>query len=410
MDLEFRKQAIFSSEGDLEGYELLVSPARAREKQPQADTRLTTIAIRTLAEYGLKKAGEGKRVFLKVPIDMFTLNIFSLLEPGLMVYRLLPPSGEVGEAVRQRIRNNIYELKEKGAMFTATTEVFEASEGINEAVDILDVRAEDVARAELLARSSRKKILVWDVKSREVYESVRETCDYLQGDYLQPAVPVETLKIAPYLRSTLLRLLVMLNTARTPSEFSRVIGTDAGMTAKLLRFLNSAFFALRQPVSSVDQACIYFGLKNIKNFILVLSLNDYASVENLSLWKSSLIRARLMEELTKRVEPERSGEAYLIGLLSNLEEMIGVDIASFLREVKADSYVIEAFSNPSSTQHRILKTTIKIEEEAGRLLTLEEPDRDPLLLEVSRQFGMPPGELAQHLRTAMEMAETIINH
>ncbi len=410
MDLELRKQAIFNSEGDLEGYEFLVSPSRAEEERRPAGTKLTTIAIKTLAEYGLKKVGEGKRVFLRVPIDTLSLNILDLLDPGMMVYRLLPPSSEVGQVIKQRIGENIADLRERGATFTAEPEVFETFEEIGEAIDALDIRAKEAERALSLAERLHKKILVWDVKNREVYELVRETCDYFQGDYLQPAVPVETLKIVPYLRSTLLRLLVMLNTARTPSEFSRVIGTDAGMTAKLLRFLNSAFFALRQPVSSVDQACIYFGLKNIKNFILVLSLNDYASVENLNLWKSSLVRARLMEELMKKAEPDRSGEAYLIGLLSNIEKMIGVEIASFLREVKADSYVIEAFTNPSSTQHRMLKTAIRIEEEAGRLLTLEEPERDPLLSDVFSQLGMPPEELVQHLRTAMRMAETIISH
>ncbi len=410
MDLELKKQAVFNSEGGVEGYEFFLGTAPGEESSEGSISRLVMITVRTLAEYGIKKIGEGKRVFMRVPLDSLTINVFGLLEPRLMVYRLLPPSAEVGRVIRRRVLESIEELEEGGAVFTASPELFRAFEEIGDKVEIVDVEVRRVAEVLSHPETGGKRVLVWGVNSRSDYESVRSLGNLFQGDYLQQPVSIDTFRVAPFLRSTLLRLLVLLNTARTPSEFSRVIGTDAGMTAKLLRFLNSAFFALRQPIRSVDQACIYFGLKNIKNFVLVLSINDYAYAGNLETWKGSLIRAKLMEELTRRADPERSGDAYLIGLLSNIDRMIETDTASFLREVNADSYIVSAFTDPSSPQARMLGMVIRVEEDKGRLLSLEDLQRDALLNEVRNELGVAPEELIEHLRTGVRMAEAIINH
>jgi len=255
-----------------------------------------------------------------------------------------------------------------------------------------------------------KKILVTDISDPRDMERVGGVADYLMGDHLQQPISIGSFRIAPYLRSTMLRLLVLLNTARTPAEFSKVIASDAGMTAKLLRFINSAFFALRQSINTVEQACIYFGLKNIKNFVLVLSINDYASVENPLLWKRALIRAKLMEEFARDLVPEKMGEAYLAGLMSLMDQMIGVDIVSFLREVNVDEYVISTFTDPKSIQAKIHQAVCKVEENLQEILSAQDLSALGILRSIESELGIAPHVVLDAIKNSIAMADTIINH
>lgn len=49
------------------------------------------------------------------------------------------------------------------------------------------------------------------------------------------------------------------------------------MTAKIMQLVNSAFFGLQQPVSSLNEAISFLGLNTIK--MLVLCLNVFSQYE-----------------------------------------------------------------------------------------------------------------------------------
>lgn len=53
-----------------------------------------------------------------------------------------------------------------------------------------------------------------------------------------------------------------------PKELVRVIESDPVMTMKLLRLVNSAFFALSRNVASIKHALVYLGLNTVKNLAI----------------------------------------------------------------------------------------------------------------------------------------------
>ena len=53
-----------------------------------------------------------------------------------------------------------------------------------------------------------------------------------------------------------------------------IVGKDPGMTAKILKLVNSAFFGLRRQVASPAEAANYLGLDTIRS--LVLSINAFS--------------------------------------------------------------------------------------------------------------------------------------
>jgi HD-like signal output (HDOD) protein len=104
---------------------------------------------------------------------------------------------------------------------------------------------------------------------------------------------------------------------------SDIIAHDIGMTAKILKLVNSAFFALRREISSPNQAVAYLGLDTIKS--LVLSLNAFSQFESrqlddlglTTLWNHSLSTAAAAKRIAQ-VEgagQKIADEAFVSGLL-----------------------------------------------------------------------------------------------
>ena len=58
----------------------------------------------------------------------------------------------------------------------------------------------------------------------------------------------------------------------TVADAARIIGRDVGMTANIMKLVNSAFFGARQSITSVDRAVAYLGLDTLGALVLGHSL------------------------------------------------------------------------------------------------------------------------------------------
>ena len=65
----------------------------------------------------------------------------------------------------------------------------------------------------------------------------------------------------------------------TIEDIGGIIGKDLGMTAQILKLVNSAFFGLSRPVSSPSEAAMYLGIDTIKS--LVLTIHAFSQFDDL---------------------------------------------------------------------------------------------------------------------------------
>lgn len=113
-------------------------------------------------------------------------------------------------------------------------------------------------------------------------------------------------------------------------EIAEVIAKDIGMTAKILKLVNSAFFGLPQEVSNTAEAVAYLGLDMIK--ALVLALNAFSQFETLELdgitvedvWKHSLLTAAAAKQIAALEGARRTvlEESFAAGLLHDTGKLI----------------------------------------------------------------------------------------
>lgn len=109
-----------------------------------------------------------------------------------------------------------------------------------------------------------------------------------------------------------------------------VVQRDLGMTAKILKLVNSAFFGLSRQIASPFEAVSYLGIETIKS--LVLSLHAFSQYEASALggicleqvWNHSLQVADAAKSVAhcQGVRPKEVDEAFVGGLLHDTGKLV----------------------------------------------------------------------------------------
>lgn len=132
-------------------------------------------------------------------------------------------------------------------------------------------------------------------------------------------------------------------------EYARIIRNDAGLTGRLIRLSNSAFFAQRKPVTSIDRACVLLGTERVRSVALGFYLSraaasDTGSVVAREVWGQSVFRACLAAEIARTVAPAHSSEAFIIGLMLDA----GLPLMHRLEGAVFESLYLEGFAPTKS--------------------------------------------------------------
>ncbi len=107
------------------------------------------------------------------------------------------------------------------------------------------------------------------------------------------------------------------------TDFARVIQSDPGLSSRLIRMSNSAYYGLRNKVTSIDRAISALGLNHVKSiclgFHLVTALNTNRpdGFDISKYWQQSVLRGALARQIADIYHPACRDEAFLTGLLQD---------------------------------------------------------------------------------------------
>jgi len=109
-----------------------------------------------------------------------------------------------------------------------------------------------------------------------------------------------------------------------------IVEQDIGMTAQILKLVNSAFFGLRRQISSPVEAANYLGLDTLRS--LVLSINafsqfDAVKIDGFSLaqlWTHSMETGAVAKAIAQMEDADRkfADEAFVAGLLHDTGKLV----------------------------------------------------------------------------------------
>jgi len=132
----------------------------------------------------------------------------------------------------------------------------------------------------------------------------------------------------PSLSTTVMKVMEVCNKPNTsPNDLNRVISLDPVLTGRVLRLINSAYYALPNQITSLTRAIIMLGLNTVKNLALstaiIQSVGGKDSFKALSMddfWTHSITVGVTAKALSaqKRIPASLREEYFVAGMLHDL--------------------------------------------------------------------------------------------
>ena len=118
------------------------------------------------------------------------------------------------------------------------------------------------------------------------------------------------------------------NSASSNQDFVNVISKDVGLSARLMKLVNSAFFGYPSRIDSLNRAVTIVGIKQLQDLALATSIfemfknvpHEFGNIE--SFWKHSIacgVVARILANYRREFNIER---AFVSGLLHDIGRLI----------------------------------------------------------------------------------------
>lgn len=131
-------------------------------------------------------------------------------------------------------------------------------------------------------------------------------------------------------------------------DFEKVISTDQGLSAKILKLVNSAAYAQSRPVIAIQRAAVLLGLEKIKALSLGFHIasalqSDEGQAHLKTVWSGSLMRAWIGLRIAELVDKSCSGEAFVAALLSDagmtvMPRLVGSGYFDAIGAVRPNAY------------------------------------------------------------------------
>jgi len=112
------------------------------------------------------------------------------------------------------------------------------------------------------------------------------------------------------------------------ADIAAVMKKDQVLTAKVLRLVNSSYYAIPGGVADVQRALAFLGFNTVAQLVLSLSVYSvFGQGENpdfpmLEFWKHALATGICAESLAKRLKIAKPEEAFTCGLLHDVGKLV----------------------------------------------------------------------------------------
>ncbi|MCB1195075.1 HDOD domain-containing protein [bacterium] len=178
-----------------------------------------------------------------------------------------------------------------------------------------------------------------------------------------PSLPTVVLKIMELIQDD----------TSSASAIEKYLRQDPGLTARLLRLVNSSFFGLRHKVASIPQAIMIVGYSSLKSLVLAASTSPLFKgafpgygLKTAGLWQHSFLTAAWAQKFAKELgwAYEDAEEVFVAGLLHDIGKMI---MSTYINEHCQEMYTALFMANGQLTAAEKTLTGIDHTEIGGRI-------------------------------------------
>lgn len=351
MDIFIARQPIFDKRMNVVAYELLYRSGKTNAALSDDDAATASVLVNGLVTIGLETLTDHKKAFVN-----FTRNL--ILDETATVLPCESLVVEVLENVESDplLLEALQKLKAEG--YTIALDDYVESYEYEDIVALADIIKVDFMLCDLpeVARIAKRfmgkkvKLLAEKVETKEQFEMASQLgYSYFQGYFFSKPSIVES-KDMQSIKLSYVRILKELG--MTEPDFvgiSAAIESDLALTYKLLKLVNSAAYVSQSRITSVHQALVRLGMKEVRKWTSLIMMRDAGENKPEELVRSSLVRARALESLATKVKlGGRKTEFFLIGIFSMIDVIMDRPLHEILEELPLDNDIKKALLGESN--------------------------------------------------------------
>jgi EAL and modified HD-GYP domain-containing signal transduction protein len=363
VDAAVGRQPIFDRDREVVGYELLFrsgDPSSANVVDDHAAT--STVVVNALSEIGLQRIVGSRRAWINVSREFLLDGLATTVPPDLVGLELLQDQLIDDELVRlvNDLRRRGYSIALDNYRYSVDTESMLALVDVVK-LNLLDLGRDGFAEQIRMLRHFDVVLLGEKIETHEDHLFARELgCQLFQGFFFQRPELVSTRRVDTS-RLSVLKLIALLNDPELElREAEDLIAHDLTLSLRLLRYINSAYFATRSDVVSIGQAIALLGIDQLKGWV---TLTAFASVDNKpsELTVTALVRARFCELAGSHITTEHRGQLFTLGLFSIIDALLDTPIAEILDTVPFPEEMRAALIRHSGPMGAVLRCIMALE-------------------------------------------------
>jgi EAL and modified HD-GYP domain-containing signal transduction protein len=401
-DIFLGRQPILDRDQRIVAYELLFRSANTASVTVTDDMQATaSVILHAFSEMGVQTVLGTQLGFINVSADMLLSDLVELLPREQVVLELLETI-IVTDAVVERCRA----LKQQG--FTLALDDFVFADSHRPLLALVDIVKVDLLQHDpSQLQVAVNQLKPWPVKLlAEKVDSAEQAAychslgfDLFQGYYFaRPSVL--TSKRADPSQLALIRLLGLVLSDADTQQVEQVLKQHPSLTYNLMRLVNSVASGARRNITSVSQAIMVLGRKQLQRWLQLLLFTLQAGAPYPSpLLLLAATRGKMMELLAEKQQrnADYRDEAFMAGILSLIETLLDKPLADIVDELNLGE--------------RLAAALLRREGEMGKLLLLvesvEQPDLNHTLALLAQCDALSLSDLTAAEIDAMSWANQV---
>ncbi len=329
------KIPVFDKNKNLFGYEIKY------EKESQDLNQMVKNLYHIISQLDVKKFLNNKQAFIKVSPDIIIFTDFlNLVNKELFVIELESKSLK-SKTVVEKIR----EYKNNG--YTFSVEVSEGDFNVDFYIPFSGIVNYVAVNFDTFNQEKEHFVkniieLPFTLKAEDVNtdedfnKALNLGFDLFEGEFFTKPEHIVA-KEDTVNKLDILKLIRYVSEEDDLGNISEAIKSNPDISLRLLKYINSSFFYLSSPITSVNRAVSYLGKKNLLSWLFLLSMMSVAKSDtDKEVIKLALFRGKFMELVSLKINPDINiaETAFLVGILSLAERVFKMDLKTVLKELK----------------------------------------------------------------------------
>ena len=341
------RQPIFDGNKNIYAYELLFRDGTANYMPDiDGDVATTSLLTNTIFTIGLDTLTGGKKAFINFTENLLEKKVPLLLPKGTTVIEILEdvkPNSLLIDACKQMAEDGylialddfVYKPELEPLISLANIIKFDFRSTSKEAIDAY---LSEISQSNLC-------LLAEKIETHEELDAAKRMgFELFQGYFFCKPEILQGREIKGN-QLNLMMIMAQINSDTFSwDELEQLISRDIGLSYKLYKYLNSAFFSRVSKVSSVKQALVYLGENEFRRFVSLIAMSQLAKGKPNELIRAACIRGKFCELLGTEVQEKTSSpsEMFTLGMFSLIDAVIDQPMDKILSKLPLSSKIKNA--------------------------------------------------------------------